>query len=652
MKHADLKAEVERFTKNLKPCLKSFLMPVFEAVNNGLYSYSDKQKKHIHIEIDRSNDSFINEIKIIDAGIGLDRVNFEAFRTPYTGHRLKKGGKGIGRFIGHAVFNTIMYNSVYMDSEEYWEKSFVFSLDREKEFTNYFNEKTKEEATGTVVTYKNIKKPYLEFSNAEAIKIREELCLHFLSQLASNECEIIVKDGSEDEFSLSQYFSSLAGDEFELPYDLKGKINKYYASDKVLKKNSIFFIANDRVVEKKEDVNKTLGREIFTDKYNNKYAYGVVVYGEFLDERVNQVRTSFNDFSETERREITSSVAEKIKALEEAAYQDVKQQQQSFYDDIININPSLKTVDFSIDKISPSMTKEQIAQDLLVKKHRNEEKAYKKFSSLLKAKEIPYEEFENLVEGFSLEAQAELAHYIAYRERIIQGLSRLSETRNTDESRLHNIISPYGKNNPHTAMTVENSYAENNLWLLDDRFMAFSKVFSDEKIKTIIKEINNESQNGDLPNYEPDMTIFYNEIGEDNYKDIVLIEFKACGAKDRAKVNSIAQINTDLSYFTSSKELEKINNFWGYIITDFDERTIKSLKAQQGLQELVSIGDEPIFYYYNPNLQRHDGSSAHAHIYILSLKSLLSNAEARNKVFMNILSEKISIDKTSTTEKK
>lgn len=50
---------------------------------------------------------------IIDNGIGLDEVNYEKFKTPFTNHRLKKGGKGFGRFVGFKVFDRISYHSNY-----------------------------------------------------------------------------------------------------------------------------------------------------------------------------------------------------------------------------------------------------------------------------------------------------------------------------------------------------------------------------------------------------------------------------------------------------------------------------------------------------------------------------------------------------------
>ncbi len=592
-------------------------MPVFEAVNNGLYASQNTKRKEVIVKVHRDSSSFINSIKIIDYGVGLDKHNLEAFRTPYTGNRIKSGGKGIGRFMGHAIFDKITYQSIYADLTTHKEISFQFTLKKGQEFTDYVCEDTNETQTGTTVIYSNVKRQYAPFTNTKSKNIQEELCLHFLSQLASGQCNIIIEDGSDEPVHLNKYFQFLSGDEFKLPYDLKGKLSKYYTVDKILSKNSIFLVANDRVVECRDDLNNVLGVKKFQDENGDKYVYDVVIYGDFLDKRVNQVRTGFDDFSEEKKRDITSRVANKIKELEKEAYKAVKKKQQKFYENIININPSLQSVDFDVDKIPPSMTSEQIAQDLLIRKYRDEEKAYKKFSFLLKEKDVPDEEFDELVESFSQQAQAELAHYIAYRDRIIQGLKRLSETQDPNESKLHNLISPYGKNKKQTTMTPESSYAENNFWLLDDRFMSFSKAFSDERIKKIIKEVKNNEDVTNMPNYEPDIVIFYNDIGESNYKDIVLVEFKACGTDERKKVSSISQINTDLSYIISSKELEKINNFWGYIVTDFDERTIRTLRAQQGLQELISMGEDPIFYYYNSNFKRNDGTPAHAHIYIL-----------------------------------
>lgn len=78
------------------------LVPVWEAVYNALHAIQDRfddewaTRGRIDIsflELDSNNPS----VEIRDNGIGLNRENFNSFKTYDSAHKELRGGKGLGR---------------------------------------------------------------------------------------------------------------------------------------------------------------------------------------------------------------------------------------------------------------------------------------------------------------------------------------------------------------------------------------------------------------------------------------------------------------------------------------------------------------------------------------------------------------------------
>src|SRR5690554_5996790 len=93
--------------------------------------------------------------RISDNGDGLNENNYDNFRIPFTSSRLKKGGKGFGRFIAFKVFQTITYYSEYENNSSKVKRSFDFDIYSEKEFQPASKMLSLEFNTGCVVYYQN-----------------------------------------------------------------------------------------------------------------------------------------------------------------------------------------------------------------------------------------------------------------------------------------------------------------------------------------------------------------------------------------------------------------------------------------------------------------------------------------------------------------
>jgi len=102
----------------------SALLPMFEAVVNSFHAIEDtglESDGHaIEIIVHRDQvlpnmavDGDVIGFTVIDSGIGFDDVNVKSFFTSDTSHKLKRGGKGIGRFMWLKAFDTRRSKAIF-----------------------------------------------------------------------------------------------------------------------------------------------------------------------------------------------------------------------------------------------------------------------------------------------------------------------------------------------------------------------------------------------------------------------------------------------------------------------------------------------------------------------------------------------------------
>lgn len=93
------------------------LQPVFEAISNSRYAIFDRFEEDAvangRITVSVTNIASPTEIKIsvLDNGVGLDEVRFNAFCVVDTAYKKAKGGKGVGRLFWLDAFKHIQVSS-------------------------------------------------------------------------------------------------------------------------------------------------------------------------------------------------------------------------------------------------------------------------------------------------------------------------------------------------------------------------------------------------------------------------------------------------------------------------------------------------------------------------------------------------------------
>ena len=123
------------------------LWPLFETVINSIQSLEDTEttEKIITINAQRDpnvqlrQDSHGNTVEepsrfqdfiVTDNGNGFTSENYRSFLEAYSQLKVKKGCKGIGRFLWLKAFDKVTINSTYEENGKWYLRSFSFSLNR------------------------------------------------------------------------------------------------------------------------------------------------------------------------------------------------------------------------------------------------------------------------------------------------------------------------------------------------------------------------------------------------------------------------------------------------------------------------------------------------------------------------------------------
>ena len=182
----------------------------------------------------------------------------------------------------------------------------------------------------------------------------------------------------------------------------------------------------------------------------------------------------------------------------------------------------------------------------------------------------------------------------------------------------------------------------NNAWLLDDKYMTYQTVLSDENIEKLINEITDDKEApSDL---RPDIAfVFSDDINTcDHPVDVVVVELKKKGLDylgNRTVIDQMKQrARRLLAYYPS-----KIQRMWFFGIVEIDPELRLSLEEEW--TPLYSKGDvfykEEEVFPTNRELKRIGTSKIPVSMTILSFDALWKDAESRNDMFLDILKKSI-----------
>lgn len=626
-----------------------FLQPVYEAISNSL----EANAKNISIEFSVDNLQIniseeiaeaerINGFTIIDDGEGFTENNITSFCELWTTTKKNLGCKGVGRLTWLKVYQRVdicsRLNSrevKFCFSENFDSSNVVPKKIDIKETNSNLTKLTFRGVTENFYRKQKDGNVYDAREKADIDKIYIKIKKHLLVKLAllkENDIDfsITIKIGKQEKIIDNDDITELKKQDFQIEdYNKNMQDFRLYYNfvNDGLNQKDLFYCANGRIVSEFPDI-------ISLDKIKNQDSIIMLLTSDYLDSKVNDERNGFIIEKQQNNEDIDNCLSfpkinevlrDKMETLLIKQYPNISKENKKEIDAAIKEVPYLAAYiqdDKSVIKKKNDVIKR--AKEVFEKEKQN---ASSVFVRMLKQKNINPENFEKSIVQLNKIAIEELGEYILYRQQIIEGLKRALLDREKKEDYIHNIIMQM-KIAIDDKLNEEDKHYFTNFWLFDDKFMTYSYAASDKTTKQITNDIKQSYERIYKSADRPDIAIFYNK--DDNQKDAILMELKGANATKDEKDKSLIELPNNID--TMRTNIPECNRIWGYIITDIDDEFERSIKNQERYQPLFSNAKDGKAYYTYFKEKK-------THVTIIDLKSIISDADARNKVFLNILSQ-------------
>lgn len=571
----------------------NYEMVIFEAITNAIQANANQiiiNIKSDSLEYEET-DKYIDQIIVEDNGEGFTDENIKAFKEYKTKHKRELGCKGIGRFLYLKVFEEIDVKSLGNIIE--------FRIDKDIK-----PQKDTNNIHGSEIIFKKPK--FKIIYNRE--KLHKGIEEHFLAYFKllldeGKNIEIIIKEnGNRVECISNEDIPSFDTKEFNIKTH-KFVMHYIYEPDEYISDG--YYCAGKRVVKKNSELetNKKL-------KLYDKVKFVYILESEYLNNNINETRDDFTIYPKRTFDDLMHNLS----------WEEI---QEALKNEIYGI---FKEKGIDINEIAMTNLKKAVEEKPFLGaylKNNNEiidsealiSNAYKKLEEdkkyLRKDENRNKEEF---LTKLSLVTQTELAEYMYDRHNLIQKLKDLIDKQELEE-KIHDIFMK------RKTKDEKENFRSNNLWLFDDRFMTYDKVFSDKQIKEIMPELADKLDRPDL------LSIVSNTYEKKDITDIVIIELKRPDTK-------ITPAGAEEQLLKYSRYIQQSNfpndvRIWTYAFLSFDSDTAEYLEDKD-YNKIPTHNKFPIFYKF------HDKRNTIMNF--MDLKSLAYDAERRHKTFMKILS--------------
>lgn len=647
-----MKFDVEGRIRNMRlPDGKTALLySIFEAVMNGIQAIEERVKSSptvkgaISIRVMQNADKTIKAIEVRDNGIGLNQRHLDSFNVCDTREKVDIGGRGVGRLVWMKAFDAVQVTSASGDTASVRRVQFDFRPELDDSRDNLVEGLGQPGDIGTTIAMIG---PRQRDSKLSVAVLARSLAHHFFPFFIAGSMPTTTVHLGKREVDVGQYLSTrmtvAESVDVKVSEEVGSiKITHVYVDPKIARQlsNSILLTAQGRVVESIE-----IERKFALRNLEGRLAYACVVSGAFLDDKVDQERTSFKARVEDIDR-IKDQALSAAEAFLGAHIRKIRAEQKKLVVNLLEEHPqlaiSVSNVGTYVDGLSPGMSEEDIAKTLFTLLYRHEKRVRAQITRMEGQAEgaaPPAEEANaadaeaavaRLITRVSEDAKLRLAEYTIKRHQVIQiARSMLKyvdpEKRNYElERTIHNFICPMGK------MLTSKNYDDHNLWLIDD-LLSYYQFFASDKALAAL------GISGDGERKEPDL-LFFNPFGfrrEGTSDPVVIVEFKRPG-DEKLSSDPIDQV---LGYIEKLRE-KTVRDAEGEIIDDIAANThfecVVICDLSEGAKAKLrrSVAQHPTpdglgFYGY---------SGAHnASIRVISYRKLFRDAELRNRAFFDHL---------------
>ena len=616
----NIRREIEKLSKKT-----NLFSVISEAVVNSIQAESEKIDIIFHARIQEGilssdNDEYlVDKLEIIDDGVGFNEENIDSFCTYRSDAKKELGCKGVGRLCFLKIFENVNIESTT-------EKNKIkFKFDEEFN-ENYINSEIIEPhlERKTIITFQNIiKKTTYENIRSYSNRLYDHILplLYFRREKKDIEINFIFNDKNEYNSTIkTSDIPNFEQEKFVIEENITGNEIKtefilHYSFLGEQKKGTLnsHYCANNRAVYGFEDNDLKINPI-------NKIKTIFLLTSSFLDEKVNDERNDFDIYPKKldlihylSWEIINSSLKNSIKKV---LYQNYPTLEETNKDSMKKIKENhLHLIDYieGVDSLGGLINSEDIikeAEDKFLKDKR-------KFRLDLKNKD---DNSKDIIKKASDLAGKELIEYVLTRDKIIEKLEEYSSNKERIEENIRNLFLKRGESGSDYSPI---SLKENNLWLLDDKFMSYNYAASEKAINTMLKSVELEIADTD-DKFDIGM---YSNTNSNEAKKIILLEMKKFSANYKENSTGIDQLG---EYAYHLKE-SKVDEIYLYLIAKIDDKFRRKL-IRDGYNRVFSHDGEIYQGFFD---------DTKAYIQVISPESIISDAKARNKTFIDVLKNKV-----------
>lgn len=580
-----------------------------EAVTNAIHAGG----KNISIDLifsDRTGDLFqdseerrsLEQIIVSDDGEGFTPENLHYFDEICTSHKDSIGGKGVGRLAFLKYASTVEIKSQIPGKLIEFDYTPDFKPDEVRTTVRHAPQNTQ-------ITLRNLK----ERINTQVTKLVNSICddlrlILFLKHQQNQSITLKFTHNSRQPFSEYYEFSgrnikALAEREFDISHE---KFKCYLFRDEPPKKGIISMLCADElcieeyVISKKFDTCRHL----------------IFITSNYFNSRSNLERQRLELPKTDDETDLASGISreklmpriheECMSMINETAKTDIDAFKESNIKKLKEYYPFIKLG--SLGGNASLLDAEEIIKTYRAQQAKKEDQVVE---ALEAGKNISLDDISHL-------ASEDLARFIVHRALVIDSLDKLPPE--SAEDAVHNAILP--KKSDGTEIR------ENNVWIVDDKFLSYSNVYSDKTLAAIISEVNKETES--KQQRRPDIAAFYSRDNENRPNKLVIIEFKKPGADIFENNKSLLQCRLYANDLTN--KIPTVREVFAFSVVTIDDEFYLDLK-QTGFKDIFSLSERVIYNDYSVGAN----SDIPLHLYVMPATALIKDAKARNRVFEEIL---------------
>lgn len=215
-------------------------------------------------------------------------------------------------------------------------------------------------------------------------------------------------------------------------------------------------------------------------------------------------------------------------------------------------------------------------------------------------------------------ASDDLARFIVHRALVIDSLAKMPPE--SAEDVLHNAIL--------RKHTDGNDIRENNIWLVDDKFLSYGNIYSDETLAKIVREVGEATES--KQKRKPDVAAFYSKDDTGRPNKLVIIEFKKPGADIFENNKSLLQCRLYASELVD--RIQTVREVFAFCVVEIDDEFYKDMK-RTGFKDVFSLSERVVY----DDFEIGQADDVPLHLYVMPAGSLITDAKARNRVFEEVL---------------